>query len=72
LADQRRETRIRHNGPQPKFGCRQPMPTEPTLAAEEVGILPFLCTARVRALKMKQEGAGNVSCFALSTLSHAE
>jgi hypothetical protein len=48
------------------------MPTEPTLAAEEVGILPFLCTARVRALTMKQEGAGNVSCFALSTLSYAE
>jgi hypothetical protein len=50
----------------------QPMPTEPTLAAEEVGILPFLRTARVRALTTKQEGAGNVSCFALSTLSHAE
>ena len=39
---------------------------------EEVGILPFLCTARVRALTTKREGAGNVSCFALSTLSHAE
>jgi hypothetical protein len=41
LADQRRETRIRHNGPQPQFACRQPMPTDPTLARTEVGIFPF-------------------------------